>query len=60
MANVLQAGESVPFLGVCKVVHSEQQSEVHYVLALAERLFLDLCDAPVRSSSSWLFRRFMW
>jgi hypothetical protein len=26
----------------------------------AERLFLDVCDAPIRSSSSWLFRRFMW
>jgi hypothetical protein len=60
MANVLQAGESAPFSGVYKVVHSGQHSEAHYVLALAERLFLDVCDAPVRSSSRWLFRRFMW
>ena len=55
MANVLQAGESVTFSGVYKVVHSGQQSEAHYVLALRERLFPDVCDAPIRSSSSWLF-----
>ena len=34
MANVLQVGESVTFSGVYKVVHSGQQSEAHYVLAL--------------------------
>jgi hypothetical protein len=39
MANVLQAGESVPFSGVYKVVHSGQQSEAHYVLALRGATF---------------------
>jgi hypothetical protein len=60
MANVLQAGESAPFSGVYKVIHSGQQSEAHYVLALRGETFLDVCDAPIRSSSSRLFRRFMW
>jgi hypothetical protein len=39
MANVLQAGESVTFSGVYKVVHSGQQSEAHYVLALRGATF---------------------
>jgi hypothetical protein len=30
MANVLQAGESVPFSSVCKVVRSGQHGEAHY------------------------------
>jgi hypothetical protein len=39
MANVLQAGESVTFSGVYKVVHSGQPSEAHYVLALRGATF---------------------
>ena len=39
MADVLQAGESVPFSGVYKVVHSGQHSEAHYVLALRGETF---------------------
>lgn len=39
MANVLQAGESATFSGVYKVVHSGQQSEAHYVLALRGATF---------------------
>ena len=53
-------GRACRFQVLTKVVHSGRHSEAHYVLALAERLFLDVCDAPVRSSSRWLFRRFMW
>jgi hypothetical protein len=34
MANVLRAGESVPFSGVYKVVHSAQHRQAHFVLAL--------------------------
>ena len=34
MANVLQAGESVTFSGVYKVVHSAQHRQAHFVLAL--------------------------
>jgi hypothetical protein len=39
MANVLQAGESVPFSGAYKVVHSGQHNEAHYVLALRGETF---------------------
>jgi hypothetical protein len=39
MADVLQAGESVTFSGVYKVVHSGQQSEAYYVLALRGATF---------------------
>jgi hypothetical protein len=34
MANVLLAGESVPFSAVYKVVHSAQHRQAHFVLAL--------------------------
>jgi hypothetical protein len=39
MANVFQVGESVPFSRVYKFVHSGQQSEAHYVLALGGATF---------------------
>jgi hypothetical protein len=36
MPNALQAGESVPSSGACKVVHSGRHSEARYVVALRE------------------------
>jgi hypothetical protein len=40
MANVLQAGESVTFSGVYKVVHSAQHRDAHFVLALRGETYL--------------------
>jgi hypothetical protein len=60
MANVLRAGESVTFSSFYKVVRSGSKVKPITSWPYAERLFLDVCDAPIGPSSSWLFRRFMW
>jgi hypothetical protein len=60
MEKVLQAGQSVPFSRVCKVVHSGQQSEAHYVLALRGATFPGCLRRSDQAKFQLAFRRFMW